>query len=123
MKQVVDKLLCLQCELDDCDETNSGCKYISSGKRARQKWYKNLKADAVRYAEYLKKVNKGRRALYFRSSENRKKRHDSAIKWQQENREAARKISRRYHRKHKERRNAEHREYMEKRRRRLYDNI
>ena len=46
---------CLTCVLDDCNESNSGCLFISPQKRASERWYLKLKADPARYANYLLK--------------------------------------------------------------------
>jgi hypothetical protein len=63
---------CLSCPLSECDEKNSDCLLITPEKKAKQKWYKKLKADPVRWEKYKQKKQKIKKR-YLQTREGRLK--------------------------------------------------
>ena len=108
----MEREICLNCELEDCDEAK--CPH-SLEKMTKKRWYKKLKADPIRYAEYKKKKAEIKRK-YLNTPNGKAKWNAQVRRYRRKHPEVMLFAGRKYHERNKEKRLADHREYMKKRR-------
>ncbi len=106
---------CLNCKLPECDESSNGCLFANTGKAIKRRWYEKLKSDPVRYEAYKQK-NKAYRKRYLKTENGRIIWNTQVRRYRKKHPEVMRAACRRYHERNKEKRLADHRDYMKKRR-------
>lgn len=98
--------VCLDCQLDDCDETNPECALWEDKEKPSVRYHRIHKKEPEYRTRRYKHKKKWRKTESGRKSMN-----ESVKKYRKAHPETVKAIQDRYHQKHKEKRNAYSRDY------------